>query len=455
MGGRMRRGHGLVAGLFGLTVILAGLTWLTRNPDAAFVQRAHRWPVIGPVARAFSSLYRSPEPQPPGEPPKPVEGSETEVLAVEIEPVDLNARSYLWVQPGSAIRAQPDAESQTLHVTRALANLPVLQATERWAQVARPVSGGPPIIGWVEAVASPVSDPDVTPDPVLPLAATPIGPGRLALAMQLMEEPSRRADCKPYALVSDAPSLDWLGDCRQLVANLEETYRSRYGIEPVSPAVETILVFADAAAYEVFRDIEGVRFEAHVAHAFPSRGYVAILQDERTRVELVSSLIHELTHLLNRRALGPALPGWLSEGLADDLAESAVLGGSISPGRLGGESRNAGGMVLHSGGKASLMRLQTLDQLGTLPSFAELVRMDEDRFYAPDEAQLHYALSSFWVRYLLDQPEANRARGFRRFLAAVAAGRSIDVDLLSGHLDEDFASLERGFRLWLRNDPPS
>ncbi len=63
---------------------------------------------------------------------------------------------------------------------------------------------------------------------------------------------------------------------------------------------------------------------------------------------------------------------------------------------------------------------------------------------------LHYALSSFWVRYLLSGDPGSEPDGFRAYLEAVASGERVTPALLIEHLGGDWAGLEADFRSWLR-----
>jgi hypothetical protein len=335
-----------------------------------------------------------------------------------------------------------------------LANLSILRREADWYRVIQPLADEPAILGWVilEGYQEPQATRPSIPELVLPLAAKPIAPESLSSATRLMSDSSREIDCGPYRLFTDVVTSTWIALCSDLVEDLERVYRTRYGLTPVSPAAETILLFATGEDYLDFRDEEEISSEAHIAHTFPSRGYVALYEVDRSAPQLLSSLVHELTHLLNHRSVGPALPAWLAEGMADDLAESSIdPTGQLSPGLLGGESRQVDGLTLNSGGTGSLLRLQTLDQLGKLPDLQELIQLENEEFYQPERVQLHYALSSFWIRYLRRDPEDELAKGFRSYLDDISNGTQITEVLLAEHLGDDLENLEAGFRQWLRS----
>ena len=449
----MRRQGSPVIGLFVLIALLGSVAWLTRHPDASIVRAARDWPLIGPLAETFHRAYVPPQP----EPQKSIESADPEMIrrieveVVESDPIRIGAKPYVWVQRETPIYSAPDIDSPVLFTTSALANLPILRQEGDWFRIVQHVAREPSVLGWVRLDKRQYAEPLSTPDPVLPLAAISIEPDRLESATELMSGSAREYACGPYRLVTDAVESSWIALCPDIVEDLEQVYRSRYGLEPVSSAAETILLFVTGQDYEAFRVREEISFESHVAHSYPARGYVALYQADRSSHQVVSSLVHELIHLLNRRALGPALPHWLSEGMADDLAESSIDAlGRLSPGVLGGQAERFESLTLRSGGVASLLRLRTLDQLGTLPSLEDLIRLEIEEFYDPSKSQLHYALSSFWIRYLLHNPEDELARGFRGFLRSISVGTPITETLLSNQLNSDLGELEEGFRDWLR-----
>jgi hypothetical protein len=442
--------------LFVLVALLGAVAWLTRHPDAEIVREAEEWPLVGPVARRFRQAYLPPEIDPKqvdtqGAPElhRPVE-----VVVVAPDPEVVGARPYVWVQPDTPIYSEPDCDSQILFTTAALGNLSILRSESDWYRVIQPMADGPAILGWVilEGYREPQPARLSTPEPVVPLAASSIDSKRLSLATSLMTGGGQEIDCGPYRLHTDAVNSSWIDLCPGLVEDLERVFRTRYGLEPVSPPAETILLFETGEDYLTFRDQEEVPFEAYVAHSFPSRGYVALYEADRSTPQILSSLVHELTHLLSRRSVGPALPAWLAEGMADDLAESSIdETAKLSPGVLCGEARQLEGLTVNSGGSGSLLRLKTLDQLEKLPELRELLQLEGEDFYGPERVQLHYALSSFWIRYLLRDPADELAEGFRGYLDDIAAGTPITNSLLIGHLGSDLETLEAGFRQWLRS----
>lgn len=456
---RLRDGGSLL-GIFALLSLLAGLAWLTRNPDAEIVGRAERWPLAGPLAAWFRQAYRPrsmpeiPDRRPAGRDSRsPRAAARVEVVLVEPAPEDVGARPFVWVPPGTPIHAAPETASEILETVGALSNLSRLEQRGDWYRVRAPRAGRAPIRGWVRLVdyREPTRELLRQPEPVLPLPSSPPHPAVVADARRLMATHGTERRCGPHPVFTDDAGSAVLTVCPQLVSSLEAIYPRRYGVEPVGAAAEAILLFSRAEAYRAFRDAEEVRFEGNTAHAIPARGYLALFLENQALPEVLATLVHELAHLLNRRALGPALPPWLAEGISDELAESAIAAdGTIHPGLLGGERVSDGFTVIRSGGLASVRILQEALAGDRLPVLRELVRLDADDFHRPERALLHYAASSFWVRYLVSGYDSARTAGFRSFLADVSRGRPLSEELLLERLAADWAELEMDFRTWLR-----
>ncbi|MGH2628331.1 MAG: hypothetical protein ACRDHY_16965 [Anaerolineales bacterium] len=234
-----------------------------------------------------------------------------------------------------------------------------------------------------------------------------------------------------------------------MAAAFEDAYRGRYGLAPVGEPAETVVLFAGEAAYRAFQEREAqLAGLAASGHTVP--GPVALFDGGRGRAEVAGTLVHELAHLLNRRAIGPALPSWLDEGIADDLALSRIdEAGRLAPGTLGGAVVQEGHRRELFGAPAVLHRLAAGIEEERLRPLPELLDLDWGPFVAGAGARLHYAQASFWVRYLLDGEGGALAPAFRAFLAGVAAGGSVAPEALRSRLSRSWEELEAGFRAWL------
>lgn len=127
--------------------------------------------------------------------------------------------------------------------------------------------------------------------------------------------------------------------------------------------------------------------------------------------------------------------------------------GTLAPGSLSRwESAIDGGRWI-GGGRVELEGLRGQLRRGVLPTLEELAALDRADFQAEARFRTHYALSAFWVRYLLSGEAPGGAAGFRSFLAAVASGEPLDRELLLARLGAGWPALESGFRRWLEAVP--
>jgi hypothetical protein len=251
-----------------------------------------------------------------------------------------------------------------------------------------------------------------------------------------------------------------------VAADAVGVYRDRYGLEPglgptsAASAAETVVLFAREADYRAFAE-EDVALAGLEEGGFAGFGLAALYLGARDREEVAALLVHELSHLLNARALGPRTPPWLEEGLANGLAYAAIdPSGSLDPGALGGRSRvqrrlaGATGRdgwevtVTTVGGLAALGRVVEALDRRALPPLADLTAMTWRELVDPAIRDLAYAESAFFVRYLLESPR--RAAGLRTYLRSIAAGGPGEPAELLEALGEDWEALDRGFQRWLR-----
>lgn len=448
----------LLLGLF------AGYAWLTRHPRAPILERAQEWPVVGPLATRFRDAYL-PGGRTAGPAPREPYRSVGEGVVAEDEPgveslgPDPTARESpltIWVRQGTPLRTGPSEDSAVLAVTEELASLPYDRKAGDWYRVRLgDVEGWAFLAGkrlaWMTGGRDRNGAPiEVRSGVVLPLPSRPPDPEWLAAGMAILGEDAVETTAGPYRLYTDVRWQKLLDRIEVTAGQLESLYRERYSLEPREGSLEVILLFARKEDYEAFSRQEdrlrGIDAAAHVG-----RGVVALYAEGRSRGAVVSSLLHELTHLLNRRALGPALPPWLGEGLADDLSMSRIeADGRIRPGTLGGDEERTGRQVLRHGGRAAALLLREAADRGELPALEEIVRLDWPAFVQVEVAPLHYAQSAFFLRFLLSDWLPGTRAGFLGFLAATAAGSPISEEGLLEYLGRSWPELNEGFRIWLR-----
>ena len=437
-----------------ILVLLGGVAWLTRHPHSPALDRLAGWPVVGPLAAWFRAAYRPPsaQPAPAAEPELVVLGRPPERPPPGPGSVAAAApRRRIWIRPGTELRQLPAAGSAVTMTVPAFVRMELLERRGDWSRVRRVLADGRSTEGWARlgALGEPSAEELWRPEPVLPLPASSPAPELVAGARQLMRGGGRETVCGPYRLLDDLGDAALAERCARLVEQLERVYTARYGVRPAGPPEEAILVFRSHGAYLLFRARSAPESRRH-AFAAPASGIVALAGEGRVAEQLQATLVHELVHLMNRRFLGPALPPWLDEGLAEELAMSRFeADGTLVPGSLGRYRWQVEGTTFTSGGEVELARLRRLLAGAELPTLEELVRLDRAGFQAEGRFSLHYTLSAFWVRYLLSGDAPAQSDGFRAFLGAVASGERLDEELLLGRLGVGWGELEAGFRSWL------
>lgn len=452
----MRRTWPLQLLLALLLAALGGFAWLTHHPGVPWLAEAESWPLVGPLAAAFRERYL-----PPPAAGTALPGSDAGEGGVEVTLVYLpeetsptpgsqaeirGATEQVWLQAGTVLAREPRQGAPAVARLAVIANLPVLERRGKWARVTyreatgwvmAPPEVGPPPLGNAPEPPRPV--PALTPDPAL-----------LARGLSLLGARSPAGGLGPYPLYTDHADPGLLAFLDRVAAGVEEAYRRRYRRSPVGEAAEAVLLFSREDGYRAFQEsdprLTGLAAAGHAGH-----GLIALYAQDRPRWELAGTLVHEVTHLLNRRALGPALPPWLDEGMAGDLGSSSFgPGGAIAAATLGGETRRSGKRLDFHGPRASLRHLvEALDGGRFLP-LPELFRLPWEAFVRPPASELHYAESAFLVRYLVEGEGGELAPGFRSFLAAVSDGAPATGEALAEHLGRPWRRTEPGLHTWLR-----
>lgn len=373
---------------------------------------------------------------------EPVLGKRSPILAVDAD------TETLRLEAGARLRQRPDRSATLLEVLAESAELPILDRRGPWVKVRYGT--------WLAWVVPGGERPAA--GRLLPARSAP-DEARLLRARDLLgtpPEPSALAEFTLYTDVADEALLRRLG---RVAAELPTTYRERYGLEPGPQTGATVVLFASEASYRRFEEADP-QLSTSETGGYTSNGLSILFVGERSPEETVQILVHELTHLLNRGALGSATPTWLEEGMAEDLAFSRVeADGKIQVGSLGGFStaglKDLGPAgVLHrsesGGARRALVALLAAWNEPVRPSLAALPTLPRQRFMDASARALHYAQSAFLIRYLLDGGSRELERGFLSYLDEVAlADLPVGVSLWP-LLRTDPETVERGLYRWLR-----
>ena len=311
---------------------------------------------------------------------------------------------------------------------------------------------------------------------------------RLDDARSAMKEKARKVPLGPWTAVTDAPEKD-LEPLARVAAHVAEGFAERYGLRPAAPGEQAIALFTHLKDYRAFLETGG--------YANPARSRVGGVDlSARSHVEggiAASSLrdgaklarihlVHELTHLLQRRVFPGPLPRWLSEGMAEDLAWCRVDdAGRLDLGSIQGLFFMKGGVRIDVDSQGPSEALH--DYVGMLrerllpiptprkanPALEELLASDQPRLgtvqlgFVRGVSRRVVTGAGLFVRFLLDGERGltpphprfgetklgPRAQRFRSFLASVAAGGPSDLGAFFGAMRTNPAILEKEFDAWV------
>ncbi len=352
------------------------------------------------------------------------------------------------IESGAKVYEQPNRRTSVLDVIAEATEFEVLERENDWVKI---LYGN--WIGWVS-----VGNGREPTDEVAPIRYTP-DEDRLLRARSILRGDIESSSLGPFELLTDVDDEELLARLSAVAKNLPEAYRQRFGLDPGSQASEVIVIFKSHTDYLRFEagepDIAGTN-----TRGYTGRGISVLSVGDRDTEATVEILVHELTHLLNRRVFGMNSPAWVEEGLADDLAYSRVdENGRLELGSLGGvTSREVSNDLAGryrvdteiSGGRAMLSNLLTQWGETERPSLEELLEMPWIDFIQPDVRPLHYAESAFFVRFMLSSSKKPQSQGLLSYLEALAVAAIPEGETLWAYIDMDPDTAETAYYRWLR-----
>lgn len=443
---------------------LGGWAWISHAPDDPRIVAAEEWPGVGPLvlwlreAYAPAEVHRvgganpthdprladRPSRHPPGRP-------------VVEPPPELADAPPVWIPAGRVSRAQPSDSADVVALFGGIARRPLVDRRGEWAKVwnrgreswvhlpGYDFDGSGPPWGMEAEPPRPV-EPEPPAEKMLRAVTKHLGDGWTATRLG------------PYEARTDVADPALLAFLDRLATRVEPAWVARHGRRPLGTPEAVVLLFRRESDFRLLQgSVEGIR--ALHPEGFTTRGLVALYAGDKGRLDVGATLVHEMAHRIHRRALGPALPPWLEEGLADDLALSEIYGaGELDPSRLGGAvtrfATDDGHRVEVTGGQAALWTVRRALEGERLPTLAELMAADAEEFVGRFGGRLRYDLAALWVRYLVQGEDGKHRPGWHAFLDAVAAGETLAPELLhrslGRSLDGEPAELEEDFRRWIR-----
>jgi hypothetical protein len=360
--------------------------------------------------------------------------------------------AVVHVDAGSRLWSRPDASATSVIRVDAAIDLPVLDRRPGWVKVR--YAGR---VGWL-----PELDSAVQPAQFAPLLRA--DPARLARARQLIGSTRAPRRCGFLSMYTDVEDPAMLNRLSEVVAALPTAYASRFGLHPNGAAVEAVVLFRRRGDFVAFSRSETELARLQVA-GFSRDGLAVVYAGDHTREQVAHDLVHEVTHLLNRRVFGSALPPWLEEGMANDLGYSRIDShGDLILDTLSGNRQESevgrykpGGWltvdkhVEEGGAIAALGRLRQSAEEGRMDSVATLTHLPWLEFIAEEGRQKRYDEATFLIRYLLDPRRPELRQAFLQALHQLADDTAVDTRPLDPSSWPLGSTLDAGYRSWLRS----
>ena len=303
---------------------------------------------------------------------------------------------------------------------------------------------------------------------------------RLADVRSAMNDRARETRLGPWTTVTDAPDKD-LAPLARVAAHLAEAFTERYGLRVETPGEQAVALFTNLKDYRTFLELGGYPNALRTrvggvdlsARSHVEGGIVGTSLRDGPKLARIH-LVHELTHLLQRRAFPGPLPRWLSEGMAEDLAWCRVdEAGRLQLGSIQGLFFMKGGVQIDVDSQGPSAALDDyvyrLHASGEGPSVRVLLE-EGDAHLGPVQggflrgvSRQAVTASALLVRFLLDgerdlstppSPIGATKMGapatrFRGFLASVAAGGSSGADAFFAAVGTDARALQKSFDAWV------
>lgn len=327
------------------------------------------------------------------------------------------------VPAGARLRERPHPDSAVIEILESSVELPVLAQKGSWLQVRFGAW-----LGWVRISGNEIDARlEVPADPDL---------DRLSRALGLLGDSTVPTSLGPFTLYTDVTDGPLLAYLSAVARGVLPAYRERFGLDPGPVTNEVVVLLAEEKDYRQFESTE-LRIAATESQGYTTEGLSILFTDRQSKDAIRAVLIHELTHLLNRRAFITEIPPWLEEGMAQDLAFCRVSHeGHIRLGTLSTVETHLAILLEDWNSSAHL-------------DVIELLSLDPETFIELEGRPLRYSESAFLIRYLLDGRDAQLRAGFLRFLSQLTTSELSDSVSLFEELGSEPSTIESGFYRFL------
>lgn len=356
---------------------------------------------------------------------------------LEADPESWTASSWRWFLPEQPLHETPGSRVAPDAHLSGLSYLPVLEEQGDWVEVIHGANRAWIDRSWRPPHKRKASRRGIVRSRTEPVRGSDRGALRRARKKHGVEKSTRTLG--PYQLYTDVEDDSLLDFLDQVARLAEDAFFARFGRLPSGDPHRSIIIFAEESTYRSFAASADLPFLGHGGYA--GQGVAITYAGARSREELASVMVHEIGHLLNRRAMTAALPPWLGEGMAEELA-ALWLEDRPETAASDGQPRT----IRFNTRESRLIVAGLALRKGELPRLGTVLGASREAFYAQGNASVSYALAGMFVRYLLDGENRRHADGFRAFLGRIAAGQRAD---LLAELGVDQATLERGIRRYI------
>ncbi len=249
-----------------------------------------------------------------------------------------------------------------------------------------------------------------------------------------------------YEIHTDLTRRETIPFGRHLDAMYAE-YRQRFSsfkrrdVEPMP-----LYLFRTQGDYEAFLRRHDIHAERSGGVFFVKHGLrgLATWVDGRTRSETFAVLQHEGFHQFAWAHLGPRLPTWVNEGLAQYFEDAVVLDRRMRVGLRDRQRIEAVRRDADAGRCLALSELMTMTAAG----WSRTLRDD------PDLSHTLYAQSWSIVYFLIHGHGGRYQAAFERYLRYLGEGYAAEVAFARGFGSRNIAGLERHWRDYLKTLQP-
>jgi len=253
------------------------------------------------------------------------------------------------------------------------------------------------------------------------------------------DPPLRVFASRHYHIHTDLPREQVVPYGRHMDA-IYQRYQKRFAdFDPRDDKPMPLYLFRTRAAYEAFLDAHGIDAQNSGGMFFVNRSVagLATWTEGKSRSRTLGVLQHEGFHQFAWRHIGPGVPVWANEGLAQYFEDAILVRGKMTVGLAGSHKVLTVRSAIASGQVVPVADLLAMDG----KQWGDTLRDD------PARAELLYAQAWSIAYFLIHGDDGRYRAAFGRFLRMVSEGLEAAEAYRRAFGSSDTYSLERA---WLR-----